>query len=122
MIRRSGALACAVALLPASPVAQTIDGSAEWSVSRNAGTTNGQSNENSSFWQNYSLGYSSALFDPRVVKFDGQGLFRTNSLGAGGTTQPDQEGHQGDIGYKVGVSLFPASVFPVLLPGHPHDE
>jgi hypothetical protein len=44
----------------------TIDGSAEWTVDRNASSTNSQSNTNSSFWQNYALGYASSLFDPRI--------------------------------------------------------
>ena len=90
----------------------TIDGSAAWTVDRNASSSNGQSNTNSSFWQNYALGYASSLWDPRIVKYKTEGLFRTNSLTSAGTGQDVQQGRQGDFGYKLGAALFPASAFP----------
>ena len=90
----------------------TIDGSAAWTVDRNASSSNGQSNTNSSFWQNYALGYASSLWDPQIVKYKTEGLFRTNSLTSAGTGQDVQQGRQGDFGYKLGAALFPASAFP----------
>jgi hypothetical protein len=98
---------------PAQPAApSTIDGTAEWTVDRNASSSNNQSNANSSFWQNYALGFASYLVDPRILKFKTEGLFRTSSLTSGGTAQGEQQGHQGDLGYKLGAGLFPASAFP----------
>ena len=115
MIRRhtAGVLACVLVQLPAIARAQTtLDGSAEWTVAKSSSASNNQTNGNSAFWQNYAVGYSSSLWDPRLVKFNTEGLFRTSSLTSGGTAQPDQQGRQGDLGYKVGVSILPASAMP----------
>ena len=114
--RAACVLAFALAQLAVVASAQTtIDGSAEWTVDRNAGTSNSQSNTNSSFWQNYALGYASSLFDPRIMKYKTEGLFRTSNLTSGGTAQDEQQGHQGDFGYKLGASIFPASAFPFFV-------
>ena len=114
--RAIGVLTGALALSSALASAQTtIDGSAEWTVAKNASTSDTQSSNNSAFWQNYALGYSSALWDPRLVKYNVEGLFRTSSLTSGATAQSDQEGHQGDLGYKLGASILPASAMPFVV-------
>jgi hypothetical protein len=47
-----------------------------------------------------------------VATYNGEVLFRTSRLSAGGTAQQDQQGHQSDVGFKVASSLFPESPFP----------
>lgn len=93
----------------------TIGGSAEWTVATDTTTSNSQTYTNSAFLQNYALGFSSSLFDPRLVRFNTEGLFRKSSLTSGGTAQSDALGRQGDVGYKLGASILPASAMPFFL-------
>lgn len=109
-------VACAVLPWATAAGAQTtVDGSAEWTYNTNSSQSNDQANSNAAFLQNYALGLSSSLFDPRVLKFNTEGLFRTSRLTSGGTLQPDGQGHQNDVGYKVGASLLPASAMPFFV-------
>lgn len=116
MTGRLVALAVLFAAVAGRPVlAQTtVNGSAEWTVASNASDTAQQSSESHAVWQNYALGYTSSLWDPRLVRFNTEGLFRTSRLGASGSAQPSQRGRQGDLGYRVGTSLFSASAFPLV--------
>lgn len=95
--------------------AQALSGTAEWTVMRDSSTTNDQLNANSSFWQNYVVGLSAALLDPRLVKYDAEVSFRTNAVTGRRSNQGDQEGHQGDIGFRLGASLFPVGQFPLYV-------
>jgi len=115
--RRVAVLLACAALGGWAPVGAqtTIDGSAEWTFDANASESNGQANDNSAFLQNYSLGLSSVLFDPRVMKFNTEGLFRTSRLTAGGSAEPQSQGRQGDLGYRLGASILPASSLPFFV-------
>lgn len=112
-VRLSG-LACALLLVPALSQAQIIAGAAAWSVGRGTSASDGQPSQNSSFWQDYTLGYTGSLLDPRLLKYNAEIAFRTNSLGSGGVDYA-QQGHQRDLGYKLGASLFPARPFPFFI-------
>lgn len=100
--------------LPAS-AQTTVDGTAEWTFNSSATQNNDQRNDNSAFLQNYALGLSSTLFDPRILKYNTEGIFRTSRLTSGGTLQPEGQGRQGDVGYKLGASLLPASSLPFFV-------
>ena len=93
----------------------TIDGSAEVTYNSNATRNNDQENNNGALLQNYALGLSSSLIDPRIFKYNTEGIFRTSRLTSGGTLQPDGSGHQGDVGYRLGASLLPASSIPFFI-------
>ncbi|MEQ1907987.1 MAG: hypothetical protein ABMA15_04145 [Vicinamibacterales bacterium] len=90
----------------------TVDGSAEVSVARSTTQAADQKNQNNSVGQNYSLGWQSTLFDPRVFRYNVQGTFRTSNLSAETTGLDSQNGRAGDLGYKVGATLLPASAMP----------
>ena len=107
----------AVVFLAAVPArAQSaITGTAEWTVADSKTVSNTQASADRSLWQNYAVGFSSSLFDPRVVSYDTEVLFRTSRLKASGSNQADRQGQQQDIGYKLGTSLFQASAFPVFV-------
>jgi len=107
-------LACALLLVPAPAQAQIIAGAAAWSVGRGTSASDGQPSQNNSFWQDYTLGYTGSLLDPRLLKYNAEIAFRTNSLSSGGVDYA-QQGHQRDLGYKLGASLFPARPFPFFI-------
>jgi hypothetical protein len=113
--RAAKVVVCALAFGPVATGAQTLDGTAEWTVAKNASTSNSQENINNAFWQNYALGYTGALWDPRLIKLNSEVSFRTDSLTARGTDQANQQGHQNDLGFKLGTSIFPSSAFPIFL-------
>ncbi|MEI6667888.1 MAG: hypothetical protein WCP29_07010 [Acidobacteriota bacterium] len=110
MTQKTFSFACALALIPGMASAQTISGSVALSLARGTYLSDQQTSSNSSFWQEYRLGYSSSLFDPRLVKYNGEVAYRANSLQVGSVTFP-QQGRQKDLGYKFGVALFPARPF-----------
>jgi len=113
---RIATAACLVVLLPIAAVAQTtVDGSGEWTVSNHTTTSNDQSSANGAFSQNYSLGYGSSLWSPRLLRFNAAGLFRTNSLTSRSDTRDEQRGRQADVGYRFGASLLPSSSMPFFL-------
>jgi hypothetical protein len=107
-------LACAVVLVPALAGAQVVAGSAAWTLGRGSNESNGQPSQNDSFWQDYTLGYTGSLLDARLLKFNAEIAFRTNSLNSGGVDY-SQQGNQRDLGYKLGASLFPARPFPFFI-------
>jgi len=107
-------LACAVVLVPALAGAQVIAGSAAWTLGRGSNESNGQPSQNNSFWQDYTLGYTGSLLDARLLKYNAEIAFRTNSLNSGGVDY-SQQGNQRDLGYKLGASLFPARPFPFFI-------
>jgi hypothetical protein len=113
-MRVAGWLACALVVLPALARAQTINGMAEWTVSRSGNTSDGQPFENNAVWQRYTLGFDSPLWDPRLMKYNAEVSFRTASLAFGGA-QTSQEGRERDLGYKLGAALFPARSFPFFI-------
>ena len=102
--------ACALVLLPRLLPAQTLSGSAALSIARGTYTSDQQPSDNSSFWQEYRLGYGSSLFSPRLFTYNGEAMFSTNSLQVGSVTFP-QDGRQRTFGYKFGASLFPSRPF-----------
>jgi hypothetical protein len=97
-------------LIPTLLSAQTVSGGVALSVAKGTYTSDEQPSANSSFWQEYRLGYSASLFDPRLIKYNAEVVFRANSLRVGEVTFP-QQGHQRDVGYKFGASLFPSRPF-----------
>jgi hypothetical protein len=102
-------------LLPGVARAQTLNGVAEWTVVSGGNYANDvPSAENGSFWQRYTLGYSTPVIDPRLMKCTAEGSFRTSSLNSGSGGEM-QEGHQRDAAYKWGVQLFPARAFPFYI-------
>jgi hypothetical protein len=111
---RIGWVACALALLPAASEAQTISGLAEWSIGKGSSASAGQSQANSSFWQGYTLGFSSPLFNPRFLTMSSEVSFRAGKLSFVGG-ENDQRGSQRDLGYKLGATLFPAGRFPFFI-------
>jgi hypothetical protein len=112
---------CACALLTllllrhAVARAQTLNGVAEWTVvsGRNV-ASDAPSTDNGSFWQRYTVGYSTPIVDPRLMKCTAEASFRTSSLSSG-TEGEMQEGHQRDVSYRLGASLFPSRAFPFFI-------
>ena len=111
---RAGCVTCALVLLPVAVQAQTLSGSIEGSGGAGSSASNGQAQKNNSFWQAYTLGFSSPLINPKLVKLDTEVSFRAGSLNF---TAPDndQKGRQRDLGYKLGGTLFPAGKFPFTI-------
>jgi hypothetical protein len=112
--RRLRWLVCALVLAPVPAWAQVIAGAAAWSVGSGSSASDGQPSQNNSFWQDYTLGYTGSLVDARLLKYNAELAFRTNSLNADGVDYA-QQGHQRDVGYKLGASLFPARPFPFFI-------
>ena len=111
---RAGCLTCVLALLPVAAQAQTISGSIEGSGGAGTSTSNGQAQSNNSFWQGYSLGFSSPLINPKLIKLDTEVSFRSGSLNFFAPDN-DQNGKQRDVGYKLGGTIFPAGQFPFTI-------
>jgi len=107
-------LACALVLVPALAGAQVVAGVAAWTVGRGSSESGGQPSQNNAFWQDYTLGYTGSLLDARLLKYNAEIAFRTNSLNSGGVDY-SQQGNQRDLGYKLGASLFPARPFPFFI-------
>lgn len=103
-------------LLPRLAGAQTptINGTAEWTVVRGTNTSEEQASDNNSFWQRYTLGYLFPILDPRLAKVDAEVTLRTTSLTFGRQDAP-QEGHQHDLGYRLGAALFAKTRFPFFV-------
>jgi hypothetical protein len=101
-----------LATVAPSSAQSTVDGSAEVSVAR--GSTQSADQESTNGWigQNYTLGWGSTLIDPRLIRYNLQGMFRTNNLSQSATGQENQDGRAGDLGYKVGATVLPASSMP----------
>ncbi len=107
-------LACALALTAAPALAQVVSGVAEWTVANGSSTSDGQPYANDSFWQRYTVAFNSALIDPRLLKYNADVTFRTNSLTFGG----DEDRHHGrmnDVGYSLAAALFPMRSFPFVI-------
>lgn len=101
-------------LLPLNAFAQSsLSGSAEVTLVRTASTTDDQPSGTGSLWQNYTVGLHSALFDPRIVKYDGEVTFRTNSLSAASRDLFNQHGRQRDVGFRANVAGLSDGAFPV---------
>ena len=100
--------------MPALARAQVIAGVAAWTVGRGTSESDGRPSDNNSFWQDYTLGYTGSLLDARLLKYNAEIAFRTNSLNSGGEDYA-QQGKQRDLGYRLGASLFPARPFPVYI-------
>lgn len=96
----------------AASAQSSVSGAAELSVAQTQNTTNGDTNSNDEFWQSYSLGLHSNIFDPRVLKYDAEVTFRTNRLNAAGSAAADQHGRQDDLGFRLGAFVLPSGVMP----------
>ena len=110
--RVAGFVLAAVVIAGASSAQTTVDGSAEVSVARSRTESADQTHADNAVGQNYALGWSSTLFDPRIARYNLQGLFRTSQLSANGSTQPSERGHADDLGYRFGATLLPSSAMP----------
>jgi hypothetical protein len=115
MTRRPSLPIIALPLLLAATVdAQTLNGTAEWTVVRGDAVSGDQDAVNNSIWQRYTVGYSAPLLDPRLLKYDTEFSFRTNNLAYGGD-QNARDGYQNTIGYRLGATAFPARPFPFFI-------
>jgi len=114
VIGRRAGLACACVLFPALACAQSVSGLAEWTAASGSNTSDGEPYSNQSFWQRYSVAFSSVVLDPRLMKYNADFTFRTNGLSFG---SPDdlRRGRSNDVGYDIGAELFPASPFPFAI-------
>lgn len=110
-----GLLLGVLVALPHQGLGQTtVDGTAEVSAARSETRSTAQRHTDSMFGHNYALGWHSSLWDPRLVRYDLQGMFRTSSLSASTTGERSQDGRAGDLGYKVGAQLLSASALPLF--------
>jgi hypothetical protein len=115
MIARVCWIVCGIAVLPAIAEAQVINGAVEWAVVRGGQTSgDGSDSANDSFWQRYTVGLTTPVFDPRLLKCNAQASFRTTSLSTGPVSAV-QEGRQRDISYNLGASIFPSRPFPFVI-------
>ena len=111
---RAGYLTCVLAVLPVAAQAQTLSASIEGSGGAGSSTSNGQAQTNNSFWQGYSIGFTSPLINPKLIKLDTEVSFRSGSLNFF-APESDQDGKQRDVGYKLGGTVFPAGQFPFTI-------
>jgi hypothetical protein len=107
-------LAAALAM-PAPDQAQSLDGTAEVTVSRNANVSNGQSSDNNALGQNYTLGWTASFLDPRILRYNLELAYLRNSVAARGDQQQDQRGRQHNLGFKVGTSFLSSGAFPITI-------
>jgi hypothetical protein len=115
MITRIWWTVCGMLLLPALARAQVINGVVEWAVVHGGQTSSdGSDNANDSLWQRYTVGLTTPVFDPRLLKCNAQASFRTTTLSTGPVTSI-QEGRQRDVSYNLGASLFPSRPFPFFI-------
>jgi hypothetical protein len=115
MITRAWWPVCGILLQPCMARAQVLNGVAEWAVVRGGQTSSdGVDNANNSLWQRYTVGYTAPVLDPRLLKCTAEASFRTTGLSTGsqGTVQ---EGHQRDVSYNLGASVFPSRPFPFFI-------
>lgn len=109
-------LACVAGIImacAASAAAQTtVNGSAELSVVRSETQSAAQRDANGAVGQNYSLGMDSSLVDPRIFRYSVLGSWRSSNYSAASAGTRAQDGRAGDIGYRVGGTLLPASPMP----------
>jgi hypothetical protein len=109
-------LACAlIVLLPAAAAAQVLSGAAEWTVAKGTNTSDGATATNDSVWQLYTLGFTAPFLDPRLMKYNTEVSWRANALALDGGGDGAVDGHQRDVGFKLGASLFPARPFPLFV-------
>jgi len=113
-IGRACLLACAFSLVTATARAQAVSGVAEWTVANGTSTSDGEPYANDSFWQRYTVALNSALIDPRLLKYNADVTFRTNSLTFGGE-EDRRSGRMNDFGYSLGAALFPMRPFPFVI-------
>jgi len=99
-------------LVPGLAAAQTVSGSADWTVARGSDSSGTQTSVNQSFWQRYAVSLGSYVLDPRLMKYNAGVSLRTNRL-TFGNTQDVQQGGQRAIGYNMRASIFPARPFPL---------
>lgn len=97
----------------ASASAQTtVNGSAELSVVRSETESASQSDSNGAVGQNYSLGWDSSLMDPRLFRYSVLGTWRSSNYSAATSGAKMQDGRAGDLGYRIGGTVLPASPMP----------
>jgi hypothetical protein len=109
MIRPLITLFCFVLLFsPTAASAQVINGVAEWAFARGLFDSGAARTANSTFAQSYTLGHKGAIWDRRFLQYSADVTFRTNSLTFGGLS-----GKSNDLGFRIGISLFPARTFPL---------
>ena len=117
MTRRAPWSGCGLILLvlaPAAIEAQTLTGLAEVSAGTGSSVSGGQTQQNDSLWQGYTLGVISPFLSRKLMALNAEVSFRAGALSfAGGTV--DQRGSQRTVGYKIGATLFPAGQFPLTV-------
>lgn len=90
----------------------TVNGSAEVSVVRSETQSASQRDSNGAVGQNYSLGWDSTLVDPRIVRYSILGTWRSSNYSAATGGARMQDGRAGDLGYRIGGTVLPASPMP----------
>lgn len=98
-------------LLPIVAGAQTITGSVEGSAGTGSSTSDGQVSQNNALWQGYTLGFSSPIINPKLIRLNTEVSFRAGRLNFSAPGN-ELQGTQRDLGYKLGANLFPAGHFP----------
>lgn len=113
---RGARITCVAGLLLSASAAvsaqTTLNGSAELSVVRSETESAAQRDANGAIGQNYSLGWDSSLVDPRVFRYSVLGTWRSSNYSAATGGAKMQDGRAGDLGYRVGGTLLPASPMP----------
>lgn len=114
MMRARGWLALVITIAARPALAQSsISGSAEVTAVQASSVTDDHDNHNSSLWQNYTAGLHSHLWDPRLLKYDGEVTFRTNSLSSISPDAFNQYGRQRDLGFRANVAALSDGAFPL---------
>ena len=110
---RLAAAACGWLCVAAPVAAQTtVNGTAELSVARSETRSAEQQDSNGAIGQSYSLGWDSSLLDPRLFRYSVLGSWRSSDYSAASAGQRNQDGRAGDLGYRIGGTLLPASPMP----------
>ena len=109
-MRRIAVLLCLTLASPLPVAAQSVNGNADWGYSHSAYRTGTATTEDGAFTQAYTLGYASALWDPRFAIYSGELTFNRNALTFGSETSRSQQ-----TGFNATASLFSMRPFRMSL-------
>jgi len=107
------AVLCLVLGMPAGVAAQALNGNAEWGYSHSAYRSGSDVTEDGAFTQAYTLGYASALWDPRFAIYSGELTFNRNALTFGNDASTSEQ-----TGFNGTASLFSNRPFRLSLHGN----